>query len=171
MKPNQLLKSSFLIGMVFSGFVKVNAQSQAEALTQEQLYKTIVSLDSALFASFNSCNVELFKTYFADNLEFYHDKGGVTLSLQKFVDDFKTGLCKPNNTWKSRREVVSGSLKVYPMNNYGAILVGEHSFYETELATGKEYRRSTAKFTHLYQEKDRIWKIVRSLSYDHQMPK
>jgi hypothetical protein len=171
MKPNQLFTLMAILCLSTATVQKVNAQAQAGKLTQAEIHQTIVNLDSSMFVAFNTCNVQQFKTYFTDDLEFYHDKGGPTFSMQKFVADFEKGLCNPNKQWKSRRQVVPGSLKVYPMNNYGAILVGEHTFYETELATGKEYRRSTAKFTHLFQEQNGVWKIVRVLSYDHQMPK
>jgi hypothetical protein len=149
---------------------KANAQDQAKKLAPEQLLTTLSKIDSALFASFNHCDIQQFRTFFAEDLEFYHDKGGPTYTMKKFTDDFANGLCKPGNAWKSRRELVPGSLKAYPMNGFGAILEGEHRFYETELATGKEYRRSTAKFTFLFQEKNGTWKIVRALSYDHRMP-
>ena len=86
------------------------------------------------------------------------------------MEGMEKGLCRPGNQWKSRRELIPGSLKVYPMNKYGAILTGEHRFFETDLTTGKEYERSTAKFTHLFQEVNGVWKIKRVLSYDHQMP-
>ena len=150
---------------------KAKAQSQAETLAPTQLYTTIVKLDSTLFAAFNSCDVKLFGTLFTEDVEFYHDKGGLTNGLKSLVEGMEKGLCRPGKEWKSRREVIPGSLKVYPMNKYGAILTGEHRFYETELATGKEYERSTAKFTHLFQEVNGVWKIKRVLSYDHQMPK
>ena len=42
------------------------------------LYKEIAHLDSMVFNSFNSRDVEKFKSLFAVDLEFYHDKGGLT---------------------------------------------------------------------------------------------
>jgi hypothetical protein len=157
--------------VVCTGSVQIaRAQSQAETLTPSQLYTTVVRLDSTLFAAFNSCNLQAFSAHFTEDVEFYHDKGGLTNGLKDLVEGMEKGLCRTGSEWKSRRAVVPGSLKVYPMNKYGAILTGEHRFYETELATGKEYERSTAKFTHLFQEVNGVWKIKRVLSYDHQMP-
>jgi hypothetical protein len=161
-----------LIGiMVCFGSAQVaKAQSPAEIVTPSQLYTTIVKLDSTLFAAFNNCNMAEFGAHFADDIEFYHDKGGLTNGLKNLIEVMEKGLCKKGNGWRSRRAVVPGSLKVYPMDKYGAILTGMHRFYETELATGKEYERSSAKFTHLFQEVNGVWKIKRVLSYDHQMP-
>jgi hypothetical protein len=52
------------------------------------------------------------------------------------------------------------------MNNYGAILTGEHVFYILE--KGKSERLDgLAKFTHVWRFKDNEWKMHRVLSYDH----
>jgi hypothetical protein len=146
---------------------RASAQTQTEKMSGEQLYKTVVALDSTLFSHFNTCNTMEMRKVFTEDLEFYHDKGGLTTSLQKFIEDFETGLCKKGNRWRSRRELIPGSVKVYPLNKFGAIMEGEHRFYETDVTTGIEYTRSSAKFTHVVQEVAGVWKIRRVLSYHH----
>jgi len=66
-----------------------------------------------------------------------------------------------------RRELVVGSLRVYPLNDYGAIATGDHKFYLViDDQTSKVVAR--AKFTNVWKFEDDEWKISRTLSYDHQ---
>lgn len=160
------MKSLFTI-LYLLAFSALQAQSvkTEKQLTHKELYTTIIALDKAAFDAYNNCDVQLFKTFFTDDVEFYHDKGGVTLGAENLAETVSKNLCS-NPELKIRREVVPGTLKVYPMENYGAILTGDHYFYEVT-ATGQK-RTGRAKFTHLWQHKDGKWKMARVLSYDHQ---
>ena len=74
-------------------------------------------------------------------------------------------------SYKPRRELVEGSLKVYLLKNngvlYGAVQMGIHKFYAIE-KDKPEYLTSTAKFTHLWKLENGEWKLSRVISYDHQ---
>jgi hypothetical protein len=61
-------------------------------------------------------------------------------------------------------EPIVGSLRTYPIKNYGAIAIGEHRF--CELATQRCV--GVAKFTHVWRERGGQWQMTRILSYDHQ---
>ena len=61
------------------------------------------------------------------------------------------------------REVVPGSIIVYPIKDFGAIELGSHRFCQT--ATGK--CEGLADFTTVWQRTDAGWKITRVLSYGH----
>ena len=134
-------------------------------ITQGDLYDTIIALDKAVFDAYNNCDTELFKTFFADDTEFYHDKGGVTLGNASLAESIRKNLCGTPGQ-KIRRQAVAATLKVYPMDNYGAILTGYHLFFRT--VNGVEEFTGKAQFTHLWQFKDGKWKMTRVLSYDHQ---
>jgi len=81
--------------------------------SQEELNKTVASLDEALFDSYNSCDLEKFAAFFADYVEFYHDQGGVTLGRQELTNSIKNNICG-----KVTRELVPGTLQVYHMKGY-----------------------------------------------------
>ena len=130
----------------------------AHAQPADELYRTISDLDTALFDSYNSCDLEKFKSFFTDDLEFYHDQGGLTVGSQTVTEQVKKNICG-----KVRRELVAGTLKVYPMHGYGAVEVGSHRF---QPAKGGE-PTGEAKFIHVWQRKDGAWKITRVISYDH----
>jgi ketosteroid isomerase-like protein len=146
--------------VVFLLYFKSFSQNTA----QEKLYVEVVALDKAVFDAYNNCDIEKFRSYFTDDAEFYHDKGGVILSGEKISDAIKNNLCS-NPEVKVRREAIQETLQVYPMDNYGAIITGEHLFYQA--VNGVEKPTGKAKFTHLCQFKDNRWKIHRVLSFDH----
>jgi len=128
--------------------------------SQADLDKTITSLDAALFDSYNKCDLEKFSSFFVENVEFYHDQGGVTLGREALTDSVKKNICG-----KTTRELVPGSLKVFYMKGYGAIEMGVHRFHHP----GHEDKEGVGegRFVHLWQYKDGAWKITRVLSYDH----
>jgi hypothetical protein len=109
------------------------------------------------------------RSFFTDDIEFYHDKGGVINGLDNFLMVSKRNLCS-NENFRLRREAVPASVKAFPMKDqdkiYGAILSGQHVFYIIE--KGKEPRLDgLARFTHLWLKTEDGWKMSRVLSYDH----
>lgn len=128
--------------------------------SQEQLDKAITALDSALFDAYNKCDLEKFASYLAEDVEFYHDQGGVTLGRAALTESVKKNICG-----KVTRELVPGSLQVFPMKGYGAIEMGVHRFHHP----GHEDTEGVGegRFIHLWQYKDGAWRITRVMSYDH----
>ena len=57
-----------------------------------------------------SAMLEKFVALLADDLEFYHDQGGLTRGNQTVGEQIKKNICG-----KVRRELVPGTLEVYPM--------------------------------------------------------
>src|SRR5260370_30138550 len=64
-----------------------NAQEKIAALdeikNQADLDKAIIALDTKLFDAYNHCDLKAFDSLLADDVEFYHDQGGVTLGRPK----------------------------------------------------------------------------------------
>src|ERR1700749_1874359 len=71
-----------------------------------ELYDTIAHLDSVFFNAFNTRNLDQLKTLISENLEFYHDLGGVTNFIQN-VEAFKRTF---EGERRVRRELVKGTL-------------------------------------------------------------
>jgi len=135
-----------------------------------ELFMTLKATDSLLFnVGFNTCDLSQFENLTSEDFEFYHDKSGITPSKSEFLSSIKDGLCKLS--YKARRELVQGSLEVFPLENkgvlYGAIQMGRHRFYAKEEGK-KEHFTSIAKFTHVWIIDKGEWKLQRGLSYDHQ---
>ncbi|WP_430412746.1 DUF4440 domain-containing protein [Kordia sp.] len=158
------IKNYFVYIFVSSMFLFSNQVLSQESTSS--LEGKILALDAKFWNAYNSCAVADFKQFLTDDLEFYHDKGGLTETSDKLISLVKTGLCKDPNV-KLRREAVNGTVHVYPLNNYGAIITGEHLFYLSE--NGKNERLvESAKFTHVWQNENGKWRMRRVLSYDHQ---
>jgi hypothetical protein len=141
-------------------FVSSLAFSQSKKPAPSKLHKEIAHQDSILFNAFNTQNMPVFKAMFTENLEWFQDNGGL-LSYQQVFDTFGANFKKEN---KLTRQLVKGSLEVYPIKDYGAIETGIHKFRHME--DGKEIV-GTFKFLMIWQLKDGQWKISRVVSYDH----
>lgn len=128
-----------------------------------ELYDSIAYQDSIFFNAFNTKNLDELKASLSDNLEFYHDLGGVTNYTQN-IDAFKMTFERER---KLRRELVKSTLEVYPIKDYGAVETGTHRFYATEKGQ-QEKLSSEAKFVQVWQKKNGAWKITRIISYGHQ---
>ena len=137
---------------------------------EQELTNIILQRDSLFWKTYNSCDTANMGEFFSKDIEFYHDMGGPSSGSTSLIETFSKNLCKPDNSFRLRREAVEGTYHVYPLKQsgviYGAILTGEHVFYILE--KGKpEYLDGLAKFTHLWILKDGSWKMTRILSYDH----
>jgi len=120
-----LLKLFFPVAMIIAN--SANGQEKKDS-SDRALYKEIAHLDSILFNAFNKRDVEQFKSLFTEDLEFYHDTGG--LSNYDHTIDFLKGITIPGNDL--RRDLKSGTLEVYPIPGYGAMEIGVHTFCHTE---------------------------------------
>jgi Domain of unknown function (DUF4440) len=153
---------TFLFALVFT-------KSSYAQDTEQKIMKHILHKDSLFWQSYNRCDTSGYDQFFSNDVEFYHDKGGITLGADNMALSLKKNLCS-NSDFRIRREEVKGTVKVFTLQNngviYGVILSGEHFFYISE--KGKTERLDgRAKFTHLWLLKDGVWKMTRILSYDH----
>ena len=153
--------SSAILRIVLLSVVSAYFNSTFGQSEKGSLYKEISRMDSILFNSFNTRDVVKFATFFSDDLEFYHDKGGLT-GYDQTMNFMKDVAGNKNNDLK--RELMKGSLEVYPIPGYGAMEIGIHSFCHLE---NGQQNCGTFKFVHIWQKKDGVWKISRVVSYDH----
>ncbi|HEY0503962.1 MAG TPA: hypothetical protein VGD42_10750, partial [Lysobacter sp.] len=94
------------------------ALAQDDHSQQAALTRTVAALDAAVFDAFNTCSkpvqLEKHASFFAPGVEFYHDAGGVTWSRREMIENTQKYVCG-----HFRRELVPGTLKVFPISNYG----------------------------------------------------
>jgi hypothetical protein len=137
-------------------------QAQSDPSTSGALFDELARMDSILFnAAFIACDIQTINSLLSDDVEFYHDKTGRELG-QQVRESFQrlTQSCPRDRG--ITRELVEGSLQVYPMKDYGAIQMGVHRFVERGATTA-----TTAKFIHLWHQRDGKWTLTRVLSFDH----
>jgi len=158
-KPFALSTILLLVSVFAAPACLASAQANPGTQASVDLVATITGLDAALFDAYNRCDLEKFGSLLADDLEFYHDQTGLAVGKQKTIDSIKNNICG-----KVHRELVPGSLEVYPIHGFGAVEIGVHRFYhpgQLPDAPGE------ARFIHIWQLKDGVWKVTRVISIDH----
>lgn len=125
--------------------------------------------ERTFWRAYNDCAVADMPALIAEDVEFYHDRGGVTLGRDALVESVRKNLCS-NPAFRIRREEVPGTVRVFPLAKdgvvYGAIASGEHTFDLVEKGKAP-VRDGLARFTTLWILKDGTWRMSRVLSYDH----
>ena len=157
----------FILFTIIFLLFRICVNAQLSRATDGKLYSELATLDSVVFANVYTCNSAKNQTFFTDDIEFYHDKGSLTKSKKTLVDELRNNFCGEGKT-KLRRELVKGSMQVYPISNYGAVQLGDHRFYVTQ--NGKEVLSGVAKFIHIWKYENGEWRISRVFSYDHNAP-
>lgn len=104
--------------------------------------------------------MKTFRAFFARDLEFYQDNDGLKLYAQT-MKDFTSLFAQPAPLY---RELVPGSLEMYPIKGYGAIQGGSHRFCQLE--DGKD-ECGIFKFLHVWRKTGSRWAISRVVSYAH----
>ncbi len=128
------------------------------------LFDELARMDSTLFeASFVQCDAARANAIFADDVEFYHDKDGLSTGEQVRENTRRLAASCPRENGVTRT-VVPGSLRVFPIQGYGAVQVGVHRFDERGAATS-----TLARFVHVWRLEDKTWRLARILSLDHEV--
>lgn len=153
----------YIILLVPALFFVGSGYAQQTDTSKANLYREILYADSVLFNAFNNCDSVTYKKYFTDDLEFYHDLGGLSVGIQIELQEFREMCTRGNHI---RRELVKSSVEVHPIKNYGAVEIGIHHFFHTNKGE-QEKPSGTYKFVQVWQKKGNQWKISRVISYGH----
>ena len=145
----------------------------AETPSGPDLDAVFADLDRRLFeVGFNDCDLEETAGLVTEDLEFYHDQGGVTHGREAFLQTVEQNICSREEPL--RRDLVPGSMRIEPLRSdgelYGAIQFGVHTFTILH-ADGSETLTGEADFAHLWLLDDEgDWVLSRVLSYAHRAP-
>lgn len=148
------MKQTTICLLVVCSFISTKLIAQTNS-NNDSLYKTIVTLDSTLFDAYNNCNMEVYASLFSEDLEFYHDKGGLSKSKTDMVESVKKYVCN-----KVRRELKPGSIEVSPVPGFGAIELGKHRFHNIAENSESPY----ANFVVVWKYSNNKWLITRVIS-------
>lgn len=178
MRTRLLLYAALLLSIVLPGILPAQANAPAtqsapaasaalppgalpldKIQNQADLDRTIAALDAALFDGYNRCDLAEFSALVDENVEFYHDSGGITLGNAALTDSIRKNICG-----RTTRELVPGTLKAYYMKGIGAVEFATHRFFHPAGSTDDPGEAETVM---LWRYKDGAWKITRVFSYDH----
>ncbi|HEU5452417.1 MAG TPA: nuclear transport factor 2 family protein [Terriglobales bacterium] len=124
------------------------------------LYQKVAALDKQFFDAYNHCDLETAAAMLSDNLEFYHDQSGLDTSKASVVEALKNNICG-----KVTRELVPGSLKVYPLKGYGAVEIGVHLFHHPGHDDTEPV--GEGQFVQIWHDENGVWRLTRVISFDH----
>lgn len=145
----------------------LNAFSQE---TDAEIAATVQQQDSLFWHAYNRCDTAGMARLFSQDVEFYHDKGGLTVGLPAVMTSMGTGMCNGSRDFNLRREAVAGTVKVFALRKdkevYGAIITGEHVFYITKKGK-REFLDGHALFSNVWLKRNGRWQMARVFSYDH----
>jgi ketosteroid isomerase-like protein len=120
------------------------------------LYTDIVKMDSIYFAAYNTCDIKTQASIYADDIEFFHDKGGLLTDKKELLESLRENICN-----KVTRTLIKGSIEVYPIKDYGAIQIGYHTFYN-KLEPKAE--STPSKFIVVWKKENNNWKMTKVIS-------
>lgn len=142
--------------------ISCNIQTEKKVTTgyvpdSKALYDTIVHMDSVLFGAYNVCDLPTMADCFSEDIEFYHDQGGLMTNKDSIMDATKRNICG-----KVKRVLVEGSVEVYAIKGYGAIEMGQHYFVNNQ--EPKPDHPAIGKFVHTWKNEAGKWRITRVIS-------
>jgi ketosteroid isomerase-like protein len=156
LKAKYLVLNRGLLARILGALLCCHAFAQTQTAS-DSLVSTVQALDTKFFEAYNHCDLATTSSMVAEELEFYHDLTGLSTGRQALLDALKNNICG-----KVTRELVPGTLEIYPIAKYGAVEIGVHRFHHPNDSEVGE-----AKFIILWQNKDGAWKIARTISFDH----
>lgn len=135
----------------------------------EKVKQIIFARDAEFWNAYNTCDTSHYDRYFTSDVEFYHDRGGVTLGIEAMAQTVRKNLCSGPRP-HLRREAVPDTARLFLLENgsdiYGAILSGEHVFFVLE-PNQPPRLDGRARYVHLWLKRDGEFRMARILSYDH----
>ena len=121
-----------------------------------ELQKQIEKMDSTYFNAYNTCDMKTQADIYSEDLEFFHDKGGLSTSKKDLLASLEKNICN-----KVTRALIKGSIEVYPIKNYGAIEIGYHKFFNKLEPNAKS---TPSKFIIVWKNTNNSWKITKVIS-------
>jgi hypothetical protein len=120
------------------------------------LYHQIDSMDKVFFDAYNTCNIEKQEAIYSDSIEFFHDKAGLINSKSEIIQGTRNNICG-----KVTRYLIPRSIEVYPINNYGAVEIGFHRFYNNQEPDAES---KPSKFIIIWKRENENWRITKVIS-------
>lgn len=137
-------------------FLLATTIASGQVSEDSQLYQKIMALDKAYFEAYNTCDLETQANLMSDDLEFYHDQGGLNTSKSEVINSIEKNICG-----KVRRELVAESVEVHEINGFGAVEMGYHKFYNNQ---EPDAISTPSRFISVWKNTDGIWTMHRIIS-------
>jgi hypothetical protein len=115
-----------------------------------------VSLDNRYFTAYNNCDLQTQAMLMSEDLEFYHDMGGLSTSKSEIIKSIEENICG-----KVTRQLVDGSVEVHEIKGFGAVEIGYHKFYNNR---EPEAESKPSRFITVWKNTADSWSMHRIIS-------
>jgi len=149
----------YLIAVLLLSSLFASAQDDAIRKyipTDPELYRQIEQMDQTFFDAYNQCDMKKQEAIYADDIEFFHDKGGLMTSKKELLEATQKNICG-----KVTRILIPGSIEVYPINHYGAVEMGFHRFFNNQEPNAES---KPSKFIIVWKKENELWRIAKVVS-------
>jgi hypothetical protein len=151
------MRSSIILTSCAIGIFSLTGfKTTSTYIESDSLYDSIVALDAKWEDSYNNCKPDVMSELISEDLEFYHDRGGLLTSKAQLIEAVKKNICG-----KVTRELKKGSIEVSPIANYGAVEIGMHAFHNSAEPNSKPH---FSRFVHVWKHDNGKWQITRVIS-------
>jgi ketosteroid isomerase-like protein len=149
---------AFLFALAFVALLTLTNFKLAHIASDQPrtLYDSIVAMDAKWEDAYDNCKMDVMEDLISEDLEFYHDRGGLMTSKQKLNEALKNNICG-----KVTRELKPGSIEVYEIKGWGAVEIGMHGFINNQEPASQIHY---AKFIHMWKREGGKWRISRAIS-------
>lgn len=122
----------------------------------QALHNEIAEMDSIYFHAYNTCDMETQRAIYAEDIEFYHDRGGLVTDKEAILKALEENICN-----KVTRHIIPGTLEVYPIPNHGAFAMGYHRF---ENKMEPDAPSIPSRFLAVWTKNSESWQLSRVIS-------
>jgi ketosteroid isomerase-like protein len=122
----------------------------------KKVYDIIVNKDKEYFDAYNTCDMKKQASLYSEDLEFFHDKAGLSTSKQDILTSIEKNICG-----KVTRTLIEGSIEVYPIKDFGAVEIGYHKFHNNQEPNVKS---TPSKFIMIWRNEGEKWLISKVIS-------
>jgi len=145
--------------IIFTSCQKQEETSEKSFVYQpvdQKLHDEIVAMDDAFFTAYNTCDLETAASLISEDIEFFHDMGGLNTSKVQLMNAQKENICG-----KVTRELIEGSIEVSPIPGYGAVQIGLHQFHNK---LEPDAMPKPSRFVTIWGKENDKWIIKRVIS-------
>ncbi|QCP10214.1 DUF4440 domain-containing protein [Pseudoduganella umbonata] len=135
------------------------------------LLAEVKTADAAYWKAYNDCDYAALDKLTAENVEFYHDQGGVTNGRAALTDSVRKNICGRRPAVAVTRSAQEKDVQIFLLNRgpdvYGALVTGKHAFAEGPVGSRVAPVGQALYSTLWLRGADKGWTISRVISYDH----
>lgn len=133
-----------------------------------ELIAAITARDRLLFdIVFSTCDLVALDGLIATEFTFVHDKDGtVATTREAFIASIQRGCAARESGENIRASRDLDEMRIYPVQQDGAIQAGRHSFYGLD-PNHPPVLRERAQFFHVWRLENGAWRLTQVFSFDH----